>query len=78
MDWYNGLARLSHDRSRKGVQFLIMIVCWAIGCERNARIFEGKEKQTSRLVTEIKEMALLWSKASARNLASIVGYSGRE
>jgi hypothetical protein len=55
-----------------------MIVCWTIWCKQNARIFEGNEKHISHLVTEIKEMALLWSKAGARNLARIVGYSGRK
>jgi hypothetical protein len=78
MDMYDGLAQLLRARSRKCVRSLIMIVYWAIWCERNTQIFEGKERQTSCLVTEIKEAALLWSKAGAKNLTSIIGYNDHE
>jgi hypothetical protein len=55
-----------------------MIVCGTIWAERNARIFDGKEKPVSRLVAEIKEAAMLWSKAGAKHLAKLVRLPYRE
>jgi hypothetical protein len=49
-----------------------------IWCELKARIFEEKEKQPPCLVSEIKEAAMLWSKAGAKHLIKLVGFPGRE
>ncbi|PUZ44092.1 hypothetical protein GQ55_8G062100 [Panicum hallii var. hallii] len=45
----------------KGTRSLAILVIWSIWCERNARIFNDKEKKLARLVDEIKESANLCS-----------------
>jgi hypothetical protein len=77
-DWYDNSTPSACTTKSRGAHSLIMIVCSTIWAERNARIFDGKEKPASRLFAEIKETAMLWSKAGAKHLAKLVGLSYRE
>jgi hypothetical protein len=52
----------------KGMRSLIILICWSIWPERNARIFDAKEKETDRIVSGIREEAKLW----IRDLALLV------
>jgi hypothetical protein len=47
----------------KGGRTLAILVCWSIWRERNARLFEGQEKNVAHLVSEIKDEADLWGTA---------------
>jgi hypothetical protein len=39
----------------KEMRSLIILVCWSIWRERNAMIFDAKEKETTNIVSEIRE-----------------------
>jgi hypothetical protein len=41
-----------------------MLVCWRIWKERNARVFDQKEKTVESLVADIKEDVMVWRAAS--------------
>jgi hypothetical protein len=53
---------------QKGIYSLVILVCWTVWEEQNARIFDAKEKQHARIVTEIKDEARLWIQADAKRI----------
>jgi hypothetical protein len=62
--WFTSLPGRLNAAKTKGIRSLIILVCWSIWRERNARIFDGKEKSSVRLVSEIQDEAILWVKAA--------------
>jgi hypothetical protein len=44
---------------QKRICSLVILACWTVWKERNAIIFNAKEKQHARIVTEIKDEARL-------------------
>jgi hypothetical protein len=56
----------------KGMRLLIILVCWSIWREQNARIFDNKEKETTHIVLEIRDEAKLWIRAGVKDLALLV------
>jgi hypothetical protein len=71
-DWFYRLAGGVPSVKARASKSLLILVCWTIWCERNARIFNGKEKGIPRLITEIKNEALFWFSAGAKSLGCIV------
>ncbi|TVU15734.1 hypothetical protein EJB05_39272, partial [Eragrostis curvula] len=63
---------------KKGIMSLAMLTVWAIWKERNSRTFQGKFKEISRVVDEIKDDASNWIMAGAKELGSLVGRQNRE
>jgi len=76
--WFNALTDESTSTKTKGLRSLVILVCWSIWRERNAWIFDGKEKAINRVITEIKDEAALWTTAGAKHLASIVSVRSSE
>jgi hypothetical protein len=70
--WFTTVAERESSTRGKGIQSLLILVCWALWRERNARVFDDREKQTSRLVVGIKDEVWLWVRAGAKLLADIV------
>jgi hypothetical protein len=70
--WYSGLTGGNRGTKEKGARSLAILVCWTIWHERNARVFDDKEKAVSRLVSEIKDEAALWTQAGEKHLATLV------
>jgi hypothetical protein len=72
--WISSLSRSSASSSVKvkGARSLAILVCWSVRRERNCRIFQGREKTVSHLVSEIKDEAHLWMTAGAKHLATLV------
>jgi hypothetical protein len=62
---------LSFDKD-KGGRSMVILVCWIIWRERNARIFEAKERPVQSIIAEVKEEAHLWSTAGANGITSFV------
>jgi hypothetical protein len=58
--------------SRKGLKSLVILVCWEIWNERNARIFNSTEAP-SFAVTEKKGEASAWILTGAKHLARLIG-----
>jgi hypothetical protein len=73
--WFSDLSRAWPQAMGRGAKSLVILVCWAMWCERNRRIFDGIEKDWGRLVSEILDEAHQWVKAGAGNLGTIVGQS---
>jgi hypothetical protein len=67
-DWFLALSGEMSSVKARGVKSLVTMVCWIIWCERNARIFNGKERSIPMLITEIKDEATQWFTAGAKNL----------
>jgi hypothetical protein len=69
MDWFNELSDASGSSKAKGTRSLIILDCWSIWWECDARIFDDQEKDLNRLISEIKDEASLWSRAGAKDLS---------
>lgn len=67
-EWFSELAGSSSSTKAKGARSLIILVCWSIWREHNARIFVGQEKGEASLISEIKYEAQLWASAGANLL----------
>jgi hypothetical protein len=77
--WFGELSALSKPKAKGGaVRSLVILVCWSLWRERNARIFEKVEKMLQRLVEEIKDKAKQWVSTGAKQLAKIVGTMSSE
>jgi hypothetical protein len=79
-DWFSELAsgiNLSKAHA-KGVRSLTILIRWTVWKDRNARIFEGRERLPSVLVFEIKSEATLWCRAGNKALARVLGVSCSE
>jgi hypothetical protein len=72
LDWFTALVDGMSSDGAKGTRSLAILVIWSIWCERNARIFNDKEKKLARLVDEIKESANLCS-TRAKHMVLLVG-----
>jgi hypothetical protein len=71
-DWFGKMTGTASLAKVKGVQSLIILVCLSIWQEQNTRIFNAKEKQPSRIVTEIRDEAKLRVQAGAKDLSWLV------
>jgi hypothetical protein len=72
-EWFNKLTGSSCSAKAKGLCSFIILVCWAIWQERNARIFEAQEKCLPQLLAEIRDEVKLWVQAGAKHLSLLVG-----
>jgi hypothetical protein len=78
IEWFAKLSGQNTRSRRKGASSLSILVCWALWRERNSRVFQGEEKTITRLITEIKDDACLWTRAGAKHLSQIVSTHNRE
>ena len=58
--------------SKRGVRSLIILVCWELWKERNARIFDHSEVPSFMVAARIKEEASTWILAGAKHLDRLV------
>jgi hypothetical protein len=71
-EWFEKMTGAATSVKLKGMRSLIILICWSIWWERNTRIFDVKEKETDRIVSEIRDEAKLWIRAGAKDLALLV------
>jgi hypothetical protein len=57
--WFRDVSVATSSTRIKGTWSVMILICWNIWRERNARIFEGTEKPPDRLISEIKDEARL-------------------
>ena len=56
----------------KGLKSLVILVCWEIWNERNARIFNSTEAPSFTVAEKIKGEASAWILAGAKHLACLI------
>jgi len=61
-EWWTSISN-APSTSRKGLRSLIILVCWEVWKERNARVFEHRESTNFVVLQRIKDEARLWIKA---------------
>jgi hypothetical protein len=64
--WFAEVAGQTSSAREKGIQSLLILVCWSLWHERNAPIFDDLEKHQSRVVAEIKDETRFWVRAGAK------------
>ena len=69
--WWENLDR-TPSTARRGLRSIIILVCWEVWTERNARIFERKECTPMHLLEKIKEEAGLWAMAGAKHISNLL------
>jgi hypothetical protein len=67
------IIQVPNSRRHNRNNCVIILICWRLWLERNARIFHSQEKTLSALLSEIKDEARLWAWAGAEGIKSIVG-----
>jgi hypothetical protein len=70
-DWWSALDH-TICVAKQGLRSLIILVCWEVWKERNARIFEHFGTPNHLLLQKIKDEAQLWISAGAKHLARLV------
>lgn len=68
--WWDNMDH-TPSMARRGLRSIIMLVCWEIWKERNARIFEHKESATAQLLQKIKDEARVWVMAGAKHVSNL-------
>jgi exonuclease III len=69
--WWTNLAN-TKARNKRGLRSLIILVCWEIWKERNARVFERTEAPNFMVLQRIKDEATLWRSAGAKHLSALL------
>lgn len=70
--WWSEARSRVPRASRKGFDSLVMLVCWSLWKERNARTFRNEASSASDLCDRIREEAALWVQAGLRSLLSLL------
>jgi hypothetical protein len=53
LDWFTEVVGRPRAAQAKGNHSQLILVCWSLWRERNARVFYNREKHTSALISEI-------------------------
>ena len=72
--WWAWARRRVHRGSRKGFDSLLMLTCWVLWKERNARTFRNEAKDARELCLEILQEAALWLRAGYSTLSSLASF----
>ena len=64
-EWWSTLAKTQGS--------LVILVCWEVWMERNARIFNRTEAPSFMVTAKIKDEASMWIIAGAKHLAHLIG-----
>ncbi|CAN6226182.1 unnamed protein product [Urochloa humidicola] len=70
--WWRYIRQRQQQEKRKGLDSLFMLTAWHLWKERNARLFQGQSKAAAQLVSGIRQEALLWIEAGAKQLGRLV------
>nr|TKW35829.1 hypothetical protein SEVIR_2G400700v2 [Setaria viridis] len=57
---------------RKGLRSLLLLVCWQLWLERNARTFQRTERPAHALLSQIRDEARTWKSADVKHLAALL------
>ena len=71
-EWWSALA-WTQGVPRRGLKFLVILVCWEVWMERNARIFNRTKASSFVVTTKIRDETTLWIVAGAKHLAHLIG-----
>ena len=70
-EWWISVANLQ-GALRRSIASLIMLICWELWNERNARVFRNFSTMPTVIFDKIKKEAILWSIAGANHLGNIM------
>ncbi|PVH48090.1 hypothetical protein PAHAL_4G244300 [Panicum hallii] len=71
-EWWSVLPEIQ-GVPRKGFKSLVILVCWKVWLERNARIFNRTEAPSFVVTTKIGDEASLWTMAGVMHLTRLIG-----
>jgi hypothetical protein len=71
-DWWEAARRRLHKQERRALDSLVILVCWNIWLERNARIFSRRQASPSELRMRILEHLADWSSAGFQSISILV------
>jgi len=74
LEWWSNMVRI-HCVDRKGLRSLIILVCWKVWKERNARIFEHNGATNQQVLNKIRDEARLWKAAGAKHVSTLLPFS---
>nr|TKV94142.1 hypothetical protein SEVIR_9G273600v2 [Setaria viridis] len=57
---------------RKGLRSLLLLVCWQLWLERNARTFQRTERHAHALLSQIRDEVCTWESAGAKHMAALL------
>ncbi|KAF8722498.1 hypothetical protein HU200_022325 [Digitaria exilis] len=81
-DWWTTSRKQMDKAARKTFDALVVLICWSVWLERNARTFDNRTKTSQQLAHGIAEEAAVWVRATYSSLqvfAQQFGYRfGRE
>lgn len=63
VDWWLAARNNLPKEQKRGLDTLVILVCWLLWKERNARVFSGKYSALSEILERIRHEGLLWSMA---------------
>ena len=71
-EWWSALA-WTQGVPRRGLKFLVILVCWEVQMERNARIFIRTKAPSFVVTTKIRDETTLWIVAGVKHLVHLIG-----
>jgi hypothetical protein len=72
-EWWTAVGSM-HGAPLKGWRSLMILVCWEIWKERNARVFRRKFIPSGQLFAKIKEESRAWALAGDKHLGAITNF----
>jgi hypothetical protein len=69
--WWSWVRHRAPRASRKGFDSLVMLVCWSLWKERNAKTFKNEASSARDLSSQIMQEAALWVQAEFASLLSL-------
>jgi hypothetical protein len=72
-EWWTTVGSM-HGAPLKGWRSLMILVCWEIWKERNARVFRRKFIPSGQLFAKIKEESRAWALAGDKHLGAITNF----
>nr|CBG76422.1 OO_Ba0013J05-OO_Ba0033A15.9 [Oryza officinalis] len=61
--WWSAVRRPVNKADKRKLDTVVILACWTVWKERNARIFDAKQETPGRLLEAFKEELMAWKMA---------------